>query len=104
MIQLILINKNSIVTIQDSRLKNLSQGDNNTILYGRYPDEYCLLKLTDNSILYIERSMLSDIEGQVISAKKLSWVKIFSSIISNVRESSGFKGDAAALLLHGVDS
>lgn len=104
MIQLIFINKDSIVSILDSRLRNLTQNEGHiTLIKRRVRDERSLLKLTNNCCLYIERSVILDIEGQVISANYLSWVKIYTSVIQNVKEISGFKL-GAALLIHGVDS
>ena len=92
MIQLIFINKDSIVSILDSRLRNLTQNEGHiTLIKRRVRDERSLLKLTNNCCLYIERSVILDIEGQVISANYLSWVKIYTSVIQNVKEISGLK-------------
>ena len=94
MIQLIFINKDSIVSILDSRLRTLTQKEEHITLIKRRAlkrDERFLMKLTNNCCLYIERSVIADIEGQVISANYLSWVKIYTSVIQNVKESSGFK-------------
>jgi len=71
MIQLIFINRDSIVSILDGRLRNLTQKEEHiTLIKRRVPkkNERSLLKLTNNCYLYIERSVIADIEGQVISA------------------------------------